>query len=670
MKISLQWIADFLPGPLDAAAIADALTGGGFPVESIEPHGDDTILDVEVTSNRGDCLSQLGMARELSALLNRPMKDDSASGDGGKSPSGGGAIDVRIESPSCSIYTAQIIRGVRIGPSPAWMARRLTAVGVRPINNVVDVTNYVMFEIGQPLHAFDLAKIGGGRIIVRQARAGEKIVSIDGHERSLSTGMLVIADTDRPVALAGVMGGRDSEVSDATVDLLLESARFDPVSVRTTARALQMRSESSYRFERGIDPTLPIRAARRATALIVQTAGGTGSGPTAVAGESVGPPRTLELRLARIAQVLGIEVPAQDAVAILRRLGLSPRLEGHSILVTVPSWRADLNLEIDLVEEVARVAGYERIPVRDEISIRVAPPEPSVRAIASIRQALIAAGYYEAITFSFVSDALADDFIEPGTTLPRVSAVTRGADARLRPSLIPGLLESLARNEANGNDSVRLFEIGSTFVRRANSGDAIDERRRLSLAGGGDVRDVRGAVEALLQRLDGTRQMRVVPDGRPGFAGSACGRIEWGGKPIGWLGRINRAIHQKLGLRATVVAAELELAELLAGARAVPRLAALPRFPAVRRDVAFVVEESVEFERLRATIERHRPPTLEGVEFVSTYRGKPIEPGKKSVAVAFLFRATDATLTAAQVEPEINAMITAAGAELGATVRQ
>src|SRR3954451_19957151 len=274
MKISLEWLRDSLPQPPDAQAAADALTHGGLPVETIERHGEDTVIDVEVTSNRGDCLSHVGVGRELSALLNREFRQPQPGApEAGAAASS--ATSVQIEDTDlCSHYTARVIRNVRIGPSPAWMARRLEAVGLRPINNVVDVTNYVMLEMGQPLHAFDFDRLEGRRIIVRRARKGEKLVSIDGRERELMPDMLVIADATRPVALAGVMGGRDSEVSAATKNVLLESARFDPLTVRNTARALMMRSDSSYRFERGIDPLLPERASLRAAQLIMETGGG------------------------------------------------------------------------------------------------------------------------------------------------------------------------------------------------------------------------------------------------------------------------------------------------------------------------------------------------------------------------------------------------------------
>src|SRR2546423_6914400 len=317
MKVSLDWLREFVPDARDAAAIADSLMRGGFPVEQTETHGDDTVLDVEVTSNRSDCLSHIGVAREISALQKLDFREREIVVTEATTPAKD-VTSVRIDAPQlCRHYIARVIRNVKIGPSPDWMVRRLDAIGVRSINNVVDVTNYVMFELGQPLHAFDFDKLGGRKIIVREARSGETITSIDGHERKLVAGMLVIADESKPVALAGVMGGLHSEVSERTTSLLLESARFDPLIVRRTARALAMKSDSSYRFERGIDPTLPERASRRAAQLILQTAGGELLAGVAQAGAAGFQPKQITLRLSRMRKLLVTEISSDEEVEAL-----------------------------------------------------------------------------------------------------------------------------------------------------------------------------------------------------------------------------------------------------------------------------------------------------------------------------------------------------------------
>jgi phenylalanyl-tRNA synthetase beta chain len=668
MKISLNWLADYLPGPLEAGDAAEALTHAGLPVESIESVDGDRVLDVEVTSNRGDCLSHVGIARELSALLGRAFQEPGIS-----APEITDAVQsltsVTIESPElCPHYTARLLRNVKIGPSPQWMVRRLEAVGLRAINNVVDVTNYVLFELGQPLHAFDFDRLEGRRIVVRTARAGEKLTSLDGHERALTAGMLVIADAQRPVALAGVMGGLETEVTEGTRNILLESARFEPLSIRQTARSLAMASDSSYRFERGIDPTLPERASLRAAQLILQTAGGELLSGQATAGQSGYQPKMLALRLGRLRQVLGVELPAERVMEALSRLQMSPVLRDERITVTVPSWRLDVNLEIDLVEEVARVIGYDAIPVRDEISIRLTPPDPRLRTVEMIRSLLVAAGYYEAVTFSFVSDALASDFIPAeAKSLARTEARVRSADAHLRPSILPGLLEAVRRNENAGTAEAKLFEIGSTFWH--DSAGRMDERRRLSLVGSPDLREVRGVIEALLGRLDDTRGVRIVPDFRKGFARGAAGRIEWGGKPVGFLGKIDRSVADKLSLRAAPAAAELELEALLAGAQHIPQLRPLPRFPAVRRDLSLIVPERLDYEQIESLVRELKPAAMEDLEYVTTYRGKPLEKGTKSVTITLVFRSPTQTLTSEAVEGAVAKVVAAAQERLKATLR-
>jgi phenylalanyl-tRNA synthetase beta chain len=673
MKTSLQWLSQYLPGPLEARELAERLTLAGLPVEHILEHGDDRVLDVEVTSNRSDCLCHLGVARELAALLRRQATGPAVTAQ--EAPeSAAAATQVAIEAPDlCPHYTARIIRGVRVGPSPAWMVRRLEAIGQRSINNIVDVTNYVMFEMGQPLHAFDHDKLAEGRIVVRRARAGEQIVTLDGRPRSLSERMLVIADARVPVALAGVMGGRDSEVSEGTTNILLESARFDPLSVRQTARALALASESSYRFERQIDPTLPVRASLRAAQLILETAGGRLLAGCVEAGSSGHAPRTLSLRPARLAQVLGIAVSTADIVDVLRRLEMDPVVEGPAVHVTVPSWRLDLRLEVDLIEEVARVLGYDRIPVREEIQIRLQPPEPQKAALEEVRAALVAAGYFEALTVSFVADAVATEFLPEGATLLRADPAVRRGDGRLRPSILPGLLQAVRHNQTVGIPDAQLFEIGPVFwlagPAECSPGGKVTERRCLGMVGGTDHRLVRGAVETVLARLDPDRPLEVVPGRRPGLAPEAAAVLRWGDTPVGYIGRIAEPVVRALDLRQAVFAAELELDPLLELARPVRQLHELPRYPAVDRDVSLVVAETVSYDQIGRTVRELALPDLEAVRHVTTYRGKPLAAGTKSVSLHLVFRSPTTTLTSEQVEGSVQRAIAAAREKLGATLR-
>ncbi|HEX4056377.1 MAG TPA: phenylalanine--tRNA ligase subunit beta [Tepidisphaeraceae bacterium] len=663
MKISLAWLGDFLSQPISAQAAADALTNAGFPVESIETHGSDTVLDVEVTNNRGDCLSHVGIARELSAILDTPLSHPPIDAPESNDPAAA-AVRARIDAPElCPHYTARLIRGVQVRPSPAWMTDRLQAVGVRPINNLVDVTNYVMMELGQPLHAFDFAKVTAGQIIVRSAQRGESIVNIDGRKRELTPSMLVIADAQRPIALAGVMGGMETEVSAATVDVLLESARFDPLSVRRTARFLAMKSESSYRFERAIDPALPARASLRAAQLILQTAGGQLTKGIIQAGSDRIETKTLTLRLSQIRRILGVDLPPAEVVAVFTRLNLSPVLRSDRIEVTVPTYRLDIREEIDLVEEAARVLGYQRIPTREEISIRLTPPDPDWITHEAICGLLVGGGYFEAITFSFVADLLRNDF---GPAPLRADSSVRKSDAALRPSLIPGLLHAIRFNETNGNAAARLFEIGSVFP-PGPDGKA-DEHRTVAWVGG-DLRQVRGMAEAMLARLDADRPVKVIPESHPGFAKGAGGRVVWGDQTVGFLGQLDPSVADKLSLRDIPAVAELRLAPLLSGSRPVPQLHPLPRFPAVRRDVSFIVPDNLRFEKIDSLIRALKLEFLESIDFVTTYRGKPLEAGSKSVTITLVYRSPDATLTSERVETSVQKVIEAAKQQLGAALR-
>lgn len=669
MKISLEWLSDFLPGPSDPHVLGDALTMGGLPVEVFEKHGADDVIDVEVTSNRSDCLSVTGVAREVAALLNRPFVPLTIASP----PPAGDVPKVRVSIEAadwCPHYTARVIRGVSIRPSPPWLARRLAAVGVRPINNIVDVTNYVLFELGQPLHAFDFAKVQDQQIIVRRARSGETLVSLDGHERKLKPDVLVIADTAKPLALAGVMGGAESEITDGTTDVLLESARFDPLCVRRTARALTMKSDSSYRFERGLDPTLAKRASNRALELILQTAGGTVDGPLVEAGSDARPPEPLALRQAALKRVLGVELSTDAVVDGLDRLGFAPRLVGDAINCFVPSHRLDVSIEIDLMEEAARVVGYDKIPVRGEVSIRLQPTDSRRTAIDRVRQTLVACGFFESITFSFVSDKLARDFAPAdATTLVRVAHAVRKADGQLRPSILPGLLESLRHNETVGTAGAKLFECGSVFYDTAQGSK---ELKMVALVAGDDLRAARGAIEALLKKLDPRKTVEFRPTAspaRPGLDVSSSGEILWQNQPAGVFGRVAAGVADKLSLRGKPFVAELDLQLLVDGTQHVPQLSPLPKFPAVRRDLSLTLSDAIRFGAVWEMVKGLKLEHLEAVEYVTTYRGNPLEKGTKSLTITLVFRSQAGTLTSEAVDASVAAVVSAAADKLGAALR-
>lgn len=666
MKVSIDWLSDYLGSRPDSASAAEAMTMAGFPVERIERAGEDEVLDVEVTSNRPDLLSHIGVAREMSAVMRLPfaVKHEPPAA-GGEATAGVTSVEIdRLDL--CPHYVARVIHDVKVGPSPDWLKRRLEAVGLRSHNNIVDVTNYVLMETGQPLHAFDLDKLAGSRIVVRTPKPGETLRTLDGTLRKLEPLMLCICDAEKPVALAGVMGGEDSEVTLRTRNILLESARFDPVNIRTTSRKLRLMSDASYRFERGLDPTLARSAADRACQLFLETAGGTLLSGVAEAGEEGFSPRKLLLRFSAVSRLLGTDLPPDEVFDALARLGLSPVRESEGIRVAVPSHRRDLSIEEDLIEEAARLIGYHKIPLRESITVTVQPADERLKAVDVIREALVGGGYFEAITFSFASDRLREIFLPPGASLRRVDPLTRKADACLRPSVLPGLLESLRHNENAGNGVVRLFEIGSVFYRAA---EGAVEQRRLALAGPESYAACRGMLEAVLAKLDADRKIKVEPSQRAGFASGACGHIRWGGQSIGYIGMLAPAAADLADLRHLPAIAELELLTLVDGYQPVPAMKPLSRYPAVRRDVSLLVSEQVRYEQLESLVRELKLADLEALEHATTYRGKPLQAGQKSVTLTLVFRKAQGTLTGEEADEAVARLVELASERLSARLR-
>ncbi len=667
MRTSTEWLSDFLSPVPPMAEAGEALTMGGFPVEQFDKVGAVDVMEVEVTSNRPDLLCHAGVARELAALtggrfslqFKMPAHADELAE---------AVTSVEIERIDlCPYYTARILRNVKIGPSPQWMQRRLEQVGLRPINNVVDATNYVLFELGQPLHAFDFDKLAGGRIVVRNARKGETLKTLDGMERVLTPDMLVIADAEKPAALAGVMGGELSQVTDATTSILLESARFDSLNVRNTSRRLKLMSDSSYRFERGLDPTLAERAADRAAALILESAGGELLQGHAEAGLMGWKSKSLLLSFSELRRLLGVDLPHEEIFAAFERLELSPRAVSGGIETKVPSHRLDIAIEADLVEEAARILGYDRIPLREQITVTVKPADPVLQAIDAMRDVLTAAGYFEAVTMSFVSDALQAQFLPERAKLRRVDPNVRKADGHLRPSLLPGLLESVRYNETVGNGAVKLFEAGGTFLRNADG--AAVERRRLAFVGGESYAECRGVVELLLARLDRSKSVVVEPAVSAGFGEGACGWVMWGSEVVGHVGMLDRAVVEKMDLSHRPAMAELDLEPLIKGFRPIPEHRPMSRFPAARRDVSLTVKEDVPYADLAVLATELNLADLESIEHAATYRGKPLEKGEKSVTMTLVFRRSDSTVAREAADAEVQRLVSAAAEKVGAAQR-
>jgi len=668
MKISLDWLSDYVEIEVSAEQVAEILSDLGFPCEGIERLDADTVLDVEVTSNRGDCLGYIGIARELAAATGKELKMPVVELPESEKRTGELA-EVEIAEPDlCRRYTARVIEGVKVGPSPEWMRKRLEAVGMRSVNNVVDATNYAMMETGQPPHAFDYAKIEDGKIIVRKAVAGELLVSIDGTKCRLDPEMLIIADAKGPVAVAGVMGGLETEVGGGTTTILLEDAYFDAVSVRRTSRKLGLASESSFRFERIVDMENVDWASQRTAQLIMQVAGGKAAKGVVDAYPGRPEPRQVTLRLGRLNKLLGIEVPPDEAVRILSRLSFQPQREGDSVNCTVPSWRSDVYREVDLIEEVARVYGYNKVPTERKIRIEVAPVDRRQRILTAVAGYLNGCGFYETITVGFVDKRMADLFAEPGTAgYMAVQDVSRKTANLLRQSLIGSLVEVLKTNLNAGNVPCRIFEIADTFVPKG-AGELPVEKTRLGLVCDSDLRDLCGVVEGLIDSISRDVEVRFSPADLSWAEVGA--RISVNGNIIGAAGIVSKSVKEEFDFKeVSPCAAELDFEQLMALPTAAVKVKAIPRFPAIVRDLSLIVDERTAWADIMESLRSKSPPELEGVRFVGIYRGKAIGPGKKSVTLSLRFRDEEGTLTHERVDEFEAEIVNALAASIKAELR-
>ncbi|MBP1633963.1 MAG: pheT [Acidobacteria bacterium] len=699
MKLLVSWLRDFVDARVGAAELASLLSMRGFEVASIDAVGpDDAVVDFEITANRPDCLSVRGLAREAATALRLPFRDPAAGEAAGtiSSPDLSVFID---DADLCPRYAAAVVE-VKVGPSPEWMQARLTAAGVRPINNVVDVTNYVLLELGQPLHAFDLERLGGRQLRARPARAGERIRTLDGEDRELAPGMLVIADASVPQAVAGVMGGAATEVWSGTRLVALESACFKPASVRRTGKKLGLGTEASQRFERGADIGVPVAALERACALLEQIGAGSRRGgvldcyPEPRARAAVG------LRRGRIAGLLGAPVPDEEVEAILAGLGFEASRTGDGWLAQVPTWRVDVAREADLIEEVGRHHGYDTFPTTFP-PLREAPPrpDPTIARNHELRAILVGAGFAEAIGYSFIERAAALPFVgwpaspaAAGASLRARDAVGAEADplvplayplselfAVLRPSLLPGLLDAVVRNRRRETPDVRLFEIGSCFS--AEDG----ERGRLAViwCGAGrpahwavddepvDFFHVKGVVEQVAHALR-LPPLSFEPAAAPWLVPGRAAQVTGNGRVMGLLGQILPSLAEAREMPGgdAVYAAELDLEALHAAVPASDvQVEALPRFPSVVRDVSLIVDEGLPSERVRATIRSAAPETLVSVREFDRYQGKGIPEGRCSLSFRLTFRSAERTLTDIEVQDAMDRVIEAVKAAHAAVQR-
>jgi phenylalanyl-tRNA synthetase beta chain len=674
MKAPVSWLREFadLPASATAEEIASRIGSVGFEVAGIE--GD--VIDFEVTANRPDCLSIRGLAREAATAFGVQGPEARVQGAGSTVQSPGAEVPVTIESPLCGRY-ALALADVTVGPSPAWLADRLTACGIRPINNVVDVTNYVLLELGQPMHAFDLARLAGPGIRVRTARPGERLTTLDRQERKLEESMLVIADAERAVAIAGVMGGASSEVSAGTTRIALESAWFDPISVRTTGKRLGLKTEASARFERGADLDAATTGIDRALELLEQM--GSGRRVGSVTDVYPAPPteRVIPLTREYLDRLLGEHVPASDVARILPSLGFGVTGTADGWQVTVPSWRVDVARSADLIEEIGRHWGINNVPARfPALHAAPRPSDAGILRARRIRRILCGAGLQEACTFTFIESAAAEPFASNPASLVSIANPLSEKFVALRPSMWPGLLDALIYNRRRDIGDVRLFEAGSVF-------EASGEQQRVGWvmagarqshwsqpAGEVDIYDAIGIGDLLAEAFADT--WRWEPEtGVSWFVAGRAASLFADDHRIGSAGQLRPELAAARGLPAgvTIVGGEIDLGALRASGAVPKQVTALPRQPAVIRDLSILLDAGLPAAAVRGTIRANAPDTLVQVREFDRYEGKGVPEGQVGLSIRLTFRDRDRTLTDAEVQHAVDAIVTALSSTHGATLR-
>ena len=634
---------------------------------------DDTVVDFEITNNRPDCYSILGLAREAAAAFNKPMRHHDPVVRGGAAGELSELLEVEVPAEDlCRRYTARMVRNVKIAPSPKWLRQRLRANGVRPINNIVDITNYVMLEYGQPMHAFDYRYVGSGKIVVRRSEPGEVLTTLDGNVRTLTPGMLVIADETKPIGLAGIMGGENSEIMDDTVDVVFESANFNGTSIRQTALALGMRTEASGKFEKNIDPLLTLPAVDRACELVELLGAGEVMDGVIDVLNDIPEPRTIELEPDRINALLGTDISEADMVEYLRRLEIP--VEGHEI--RVPSWRPDLVGMADIAEEVGRLFGYNNIPTT---TFRGAATEGGYTEAMKLENRAgslcRSLGYSEILTYSFVSPSIFDQIRLPeDSSLRNAMRIQNplGEDASImRTVALPSMLAILARNNAYHNDAVKLYELAKVYLPKP--GQILpDEPKHLVLGTYGEHEDffkMKGEIEAFLRGMNVPEARYTAEKHDPTFHPGRCARVSVGGVDLGCFGQIHPLVARSYGIDGEIFAAELNFTALLSLQLPEKTYTPLPKYPAVTRDIAVVCDEAVTVAALSDCIRAAGGRLLRSVELFDIYRGKGIASGSKSAAFRLTLRADDRTLTDADSDGVVSAVLAALGKELNAKLR-
>ncbi len=677
MNISYNWLKDLIEIELSPEELAKKLTNVGLAVEGIHTHGDDLVFDIDLTSNRPDCLSHLGVAREISVFSNSKFQISDSKSEDKKSDVKSSELVTIEDSDLCNRFTARIIRNVSISPSPQWLVDRLEAIGERSINNVADITNYVMHELGQPMHSFDLDKMSEGRIVVRRAKAGDTITTLDDVKRKLDDSMLAICDAEKPVAIAGIMGGLESSITESTSNVLLEVAYFDQANIRATSRKLNLATEASYRFERGVDVENLIRASNRATELICELAGGQAAEfidvypikftPNEIDSQDIS---------AAVKRLTGLDVSTPESVRILNALGITSEFDSKILdsklqIFTTPSWRHDLAIEQDLVEEIARHAGYENIASELPPAFGAGEYQPTEKREKLLRQTMVDMGFNEALSYSFIDtkfdgvfadlpDLIDENIEDKYITLQ--DSVIEGA-IRMRPSILPGLLDAVRLNLNHQRRDLRLFELGKVFGAKSCEDNLPNEQTSFALViTGGEIHenraipasqldfyDAKGSVEAALDAAGVSDFSFATTEFRHLRVGQSSS-ISVSGKVVGSVGRINDEIAGTYKFKQPVYAAELNLSSILNVPTKTVTYRPLAKYPGVVRDVSFVVGRKTTFTEIREAILEQGYELCANILFVDIYEGKGLAQDERSMTIRLEYRSDERTLTEDEVE--------------------
>jgi len=662
MKASYTWLKEFVDFNSAPEELGHMLTMAGLEVEAIEKTDKDSVFEIGVTPNRPDCLSIRGIARDISAILELPLKviEVTLANTAGKGP------DVKIDDPElCPRYTSRTIKGIKPGPSPEWLSDRLELCGIRPVSNIVDITNYVLLETGQPMHAFDLAALAGGKIVVKKAGETSEFITLDNETRKLSKEMLLIWDSEKPVAIAGVMGGLNTEVTDATTDILLESAYFDPSSIRKTSKTLNLSSESAYRFERGVDREAVSLAMDRAAQLITEIAGGTVS---EITDEYPAPFRSknIPVSLDKVNKIIGIDIEAGFVEKTLLKLGLKVERAGDVLTVVPPAFRPDIEMDIDIIEEVARIYGYDNIPsTLPVMQMCPAPVHRTREIIMSLKTSMVKSGYSEVINFSFMGPDALDMLDLPADDRRRelvyVKNPLRKEDSAMRTTLVPALLTNVNTNLNRGEKMLRFFEIAHVFL---PSGKKLpDEKVQLCAVFQKEAGtalwqdkhdgfyDLKGVFENIFADLK-ISDVRFDPGSSESYMhpGKSCS-IFIGAEKIGSAGALHPAVAEAFDVRGDINIAEIyDIKKLLAAVPSRPVFKQLQKFPYIERDIALIVDDTITVSEVEKEILSVESDIIEAVKLFDVYKGKPVPAEKKSLAFSIRYRSDKGTLTDNEVD--------------------